>query len=102
MILTIDTEQKTISVSGTVKADELFKQLKQFLPENKWKEYSLIFSQTEIISIPWVQPYQIDWPGIAPYQPLPIRYEQTGPNPFTITMSSGTGVYENQFLTTTN
>lgn len=67
MILTIDTEQKTISVSGTVNADDLFKQLKQFLPENKWREYSLCFNNPItyypiIPSTPW---YSVTCEGIG-------------------------------------
>lgn len=93
MLLTIDTDNKTVSVKGQVKFCEVYTQLKKMFPDS-YKEFVL---KQEVETVP-VYPYQPQpiydgwFPVNAPYIQYDINQQGTGGNPtgdtYTISFSN--------------
>ena len=48
MKIQIDTTTKTIQIEESIKLEDFFKLLEELLPNNKWKEYTIIPYKIEI------------------------------------------------------
>lgn len=104
MQISIDTDNKTIEISGTVSIRELLNTLKVLnIDKEEWSlRAKTIYTQTP--TIPWVQPYVSPWtkPYVSPWfevlQPYTTNYN---PDPLrnvtltsTNTTASSVGTYK--------
>lgn len=85
MKLELDTAAKTVKFDEDVNLKELFKILKKILPDNEWKEYTLI-ANTSFTFIG--QPYYV----VDFSQPLPYRSPSVVPYPWTTCSGSTSSV----------
>jgi len=96
MKLELDTASKTVKFNEDINLKELFKILKKILPNNEWKEYTLV-ANTSFTFIG--QPYYV----VDLSQPLPYYSPSVNPSPnfpwVTCSGNSSTGVLNTNGIT---
>lgn len=84
MIIQLDTEKKTVSLSNEAQLGELFETLERLLPNGVWADYRLVpFQQNLVVEKIYIDRFPNLGPSV-PYNPDPwqpwITYGSNGTN----------------------